>query len=324
VKAVSESILISHYTPSVLSKHTKKALRVRGKLQYGENGKKLYVQGDTARCSLHEQTFYGAIKKDDEIKYVVRKTLDSLEPKDVDKIVDDVVREKVRSAIAAKGFKKAMSEIIWMNEKLRIPIKKVRIYVPTLTNPIKLKEHRDKSVHEHKRSVNVKNDGNYCMAIYEGNNDRGKVVRSYKLVNNLDAVNYFNGKTSLDNLVPQSDDKDLPLKCILKTGTMVLFYEKSPKELYDCGAEELSKRLYKVTGMSVSTITQGDKKYTYGMATFRHHLEARKSNELPVKKGEWKAGEAYRPVIELSHKQFNAFVENHDFVIKSSGQIKYK
>ena len=324
VLAVSDSILVPHYTPSNLSKHTKKRLRIRGKLQYGPNGERLYVQGDTARCSLHEQTFYGAIKKNDEVKYVVRKSLDSLEPKDVDKIVDDVVREKVKNAIDEKGFKRAISEIVWMNEELRIPIKKVRIYTPTVTNPIKLKGHRDKSLHEHKRYLHVKNDGNYCMAIYEGNNNKGKVIRSYKLVNNLDAVNYFNGKTDLDSLVPYSDEKGLPLKCILKTGTMVLFYEKSPRELYECRTEELSKRLYKVTGMSISTISQGGKKYDYGMVTCRYHLEARRSSDLKVKKGEWKCGEDYRPIIELSHKQFNAYVEDYDFDMTSSGQVKFK
>lgn len=299
VKAVADSILVPHYTPSNLSKHTKKRLRVRGKLQYGPDGEKLYVQGDTARCSLHEQTFYGAIRKNDEIKYVVRKSLDSLEAKDVDKIVDDVVREKVKTAVAEKGFKKAVSETIWMNEELQIPIKKVRIFVPTLTNPIKLKGHRDKSVHEHKRHLHVKNDGNYCMAIYEGNNDRGKAIRSYKLVNNLDAVQYFNGKTGHDNLVPYSDEKDLPLKCILKTGTMVLFYEKSFKELYECGVEELSKRLYKVTGMSSLVIKQGEKRYDYGTIELRHHLEARRSSDLKSKNGEWKQKEDYRPVIKI-------------------------
>ena len=324
VLAVSDSLLVPHYTPSNLSKHTKKRLRIRGKLQYGPSGEKLYVQGDTARCSLHEQTFYGAIKKNDEIKYVVRKSLDSLEPKDVDKIVDDVVREKVRKAIDEKGFKKAMSEDIWMNEELQIPIKKVRIYTPTVTSPIKLKCHRDKSVHEHKRYLHVKNDGNYCMAIYEGNNDRGKVIRSYKLVNNLDAVNYFNGKTGLDNLVPYSDEKDLPLKCILKTGTMVLFYEKSPRELYECGVEELSKRLYKVTGMSSLVIKQGVRHYDYGTIELRYHLEARRSSDLKSKSGAWKNREPYRPVISLLHSQLNAYIEGYDFDISASGQVQFK
>ncbi len=324
VLTVSDSILVPHYTPSNLSKHTKKRLRIRGKLQYGSNGEKLYVQGDTARCSLHEQTFYGAIKKNDEIKYVVRKSLDSLEPKDIDKIVDDAVREKVKAVIAEKGFKKAMSEVIWMNEELQIPIKKVRIYTPTVTNPIRLKGHRDKSVHEHKRYLHVKNDGNYCMAIYEGNNDKGKVIRSYKLVNNLDAVNYFNGKTGLDNLVPYSDEKDLPLKCILRTGTMVLFYEKSSKELYECGVEDLSKRLYKVTGMSSLVIKQGERRYDYGTIELRYHLEARRSSDLKISNGEWKQNGEIRPFIKIYHSQLNACVEGYDFDITSSGQIKFK
>ena len=103
VLAVSDSILVPHYTPSNLAKHTKKRLRVRGKLKYGPNGEKLYVQGDTARCSLHEQTFYGAINKNDEIKYVVRKSLDSLEEKDIKNIVDDVVRDKVATAVLSSS-----------------------------------------------------------------------------------------------------------------------------------------------------------------------------------------------------------------------------
>ena len=244
--------------------------------------------------------------------------------KDVDKIVDDVVREKVKKAISEKGFKKAISETVWMNEELQIPIKKVRIYTPTVTNPIKLKGHRDKSIHEHKRYLHVKNEGNYCMAIYEGNNDKGKIVRSYKLVNNLDAVHYFNGKTGLDSLVPYSDEKDLPLKCILKTGTMVLFYEKSPKELYECSVEELSKRLYKVTGMSSMTIRQGEKCYVYGTIECRNHLEARRSSDLKAKSGVWKVGECIRPMISILHSQFNAYVEGYDFNITSAGHIKFK
>jgi len=251
-----------------------------------------------------------------------------LEPKDVDKIVDDVVREKVKTAIAEKGFKKAMSEDIWMNEELQIPIKKVRIYTPTVTNPIKLKGHRDKSVHEHKRYLHVKNDGNYCMAIYEGNNDRGKIIRSYKLVNNLDAVNYFNGKTGLDNLVPFSDDKDLPLKCILKTGTMVLFYEKSPRELQECGVEELSKRLYKVIKMSKD-----------GRLAFKYHLEARNDDKLKVDyRNEFNEEppksltNGYSHInfstpfakLLLSKDNFNMLVEGYHFNITASGQIIFK
>ncbi|MBO5805264.1 MAG: CRISPR-associated protein Csn1, partial [Tidjanibacter sp.] len=96
VKAIAEELLVSHHTADNLPKHTKKKLRVRGEIQYNENGEIKYIQGDTARGSLHQQTFYGAIQRDDEIKYVVRKALSSLQPADVDKIVDDAVRECVK------------------------------------------------------------------------------------------------------------------------------------------------------------------------------------------------------------------------------------
>lgn len=322
VKSVAGSILVPHHTPSNLSKHTRKKLRKRGKVLYNDDGKPVYMQGDTARCSLHEATFYGAIKKNDEIKYVIRKPLDSLKPADIEKIVDDVVKAKVQDAIDMKGFKEAVSGTIWMNEQLGIPIKKVRIYIKD--KPIQLKAHRDKSQHEYKRFVNVMNDSNYCMAIYEGNNDRGKIVRTYAVVNNLDAAKFYNGKTSYDRLIPLSDENDLPLKCILKTGTMLLFYEKSPEELYECNVEELSKRLYKVIGFSTSNIRQGDKIYSYGMIDCRHHMEARKASDLKAKNGVWNIGEEYRPMIRILHTQLNAFVEGQDFDLSLDGQVKFK
>ena len=317
VKSVADSILVPHHTPSNLPKHTKKKLRKRGKVQYNGEGKPVYMQGDSARCALHEATFYGAIMKHDEIRYVIRKSLDLLKPEDIEKIVDDTVREKVREAISQKDFKEAMSGTIWMNEQLGIPIRKVRIYIKD--KPIQLKLHRDKSPHEYKRFVNVRNDSNYCMAIYEGTNDRGKAVRSYFAVNNLDATKFYNGKTSDDSLVPLSDKNDLPLKCILKIGTMILFYEKTPKELYECSVEELSKRLYKVIGLA-----SGSEGYPYATILCRHHLEARKSSDIKAKNGVWKIGEDYRPVIRILHTQFNAFVEGQDFELSLDGQVKFK
>ena len=317
VKSVTDSILVPHYTASNQSKHTKKKFRKKGKIQYNDEGKPIYIQGDSARCALHEATFYGAIKKNDEIRYVVRKSLDSLGPDDMDKIVDDAVKEKIKEAARQKGFKKAIAERIWMNETLQIPIKKVRVYVKD--RPMRLKQHRDKSRHEYKRFVNVKNDSNYCMAIYEGTNDRGKVIRSYSVVNNLDAAKFYNGKTHRDDIVRLSDDNDLPLKCILKIGTMILFYEKSPKELYECTEEELSKRLYKVIGL-----TSGSESYPYAAILCRHHLEARKSSDIKAKNGVWKIGEDYRPVIKVLHTQIKAYVEGQDFEISLDGHVKFK
>ena len=321
VKAVANELLVSHYTANNLPKHSRKRLCVRGKVQLNAEGKPIYVQGDTARASLHQQTYYGAIKRDDEIKYVIRKALDALQLSDVDKIVDDAVRECVNAAIEREGFKEAVSKPICFNEAKGVYIKKVRIYAPSITSPIHLKKHQMLSRFDHKQEYYVANDGNYCMAIYEGADAKGKTKRSFQIVNNLEAAKFYNGKTDRYDLVPQSDSNDYPLKYILRTGTMVLFYENSPEELYECSRAELSKRLYKVTGMS-STIVQ--QKYRYGMMTLKYHQEARPAGELKEKKGEWKINEDYRPVIVINHNQLNALVEGYDFELTVTGEIKFK
>ena len=321
VKAIAEELLVSHYTANNLPKHSRKKLRIRGKVQYNAEGKPIYVQGDTARASLHQQTFYGAIQRDNEIKYVVRKSLDALQPTDVDKIVDEAVRACVKAAIEREGFKKAMSKPICFNEAKGVYIKKVRIYTPSVTSPIHLKKHQTLSRFNHKQSYYVANDGNYCMAIYEGVDAKGKTKRSFQIVNNLEAAKFYNGKTSRYDLVPQSDENDFPLKYILRTGTMVLFYENSPEELYKCTRAELTKRLYKVTGMSEQVVSS---QYHYGTFTFRHHQEARPAGELKAKGGEYKRNEGYRPIIGLKHTQLNALVEGYDFELTVTGEIKFK
>ena len=88
--------------------HQKK-LKKRNKIQRTKDGSVIYQQGDTARGSLHQDTFYGAIltkneKNDENIKYVVRKELSKLKETDVAKIVDKTVRGKVEAAVKEKGL----------------------------------------------------------------------------------------------------------------------------------------------------------------------------------------------------------------------------
>jgi CRISPR-associated endonuclease Csn1 len=160
----------------------------------------------------------------------------------------------------------------------------------------------------------VANDGNYCLAIYEGCNDKGKVKRSYKLINNLTAVR---SRTD-DRLVPLSDDNEYPLKWILKVGMMVLLYEKSPEEVYNATKEELVKRLYKVTGLALYPTGPG-----YGGIVMRYHQEARPAGEYKNKNGAWTIGEVIRPSIFVYHTQFKGLVEGQDFEISDSGEIKF-
>ena len=102
---------------------------------------------------------------------------------------------------------------------------------------------------------------------------------------------------------------------------MVLFYEKTPDELYHCDKCELAKRLYKVGGFSTLKLQN---KYFYGTITLKHHQEARPAGELKAKNGEWKINEDYRAIITIYHTQFNALVEGYDFELTVTGEIKFK
>lgn len=326
VKAVADELLVSHHTPDNLPKQSRKRLRIRGKVQLNGTGSVKYQQGDTARGPLHLQTFYGAIRRDDEIKYVVRKSLDQLQTTDIEKIVDEAVKQKVKDAIDAVGFKQAMNpneHTIWMNEEKQVPIRKVRIFTPSVTQPIHLKKQRDLSDKAYKQDYHVANDSNYCMALYEGTDRRGKTKRSFEIVSNLEAAQYFKAsadRTARPDLVPLSDGNGYPLKYILKTGTMVLFYEKSPEELYECSQAELTQRLYKVTGMSTLTVSNN----SYGRLFLKHHQEARPAGDLKAQDGAWQFGEEYRPIIRILHTQFNAYVEGYDFELTVTGELKFK
>lgn len=316
IKAIADDLLVSHHTIDNMPKRSHKALRIRGKIQRNAAGEIKYAQGDTARGSLHQQTFYGAIKRDNEIKYVVRKSLAKLQQSDIDKIVDDAVRECVNAAIEREGFKEAISKPICFNEEKGVYIKKVRIFTPSVTQPIKLKQHRDVSRFEHKRNYNVVNDSNYCMAIYEGPDKKGKLKRSFQIVNNLEAAKFYNGKTNLYDIVPQSDKDGYRLKWILRTGTMVLFYDKTPEELHDCSYAELSKRLYKVTGMA------GD-----GRIRFTFHQEARDDKLVSAECGMGISSvDVSQPVarLRLTVNNMNMYVEGYDFELTVAGKVKFK
>lgn len=327
VRAVADELLVAHHTPDNMAKQTRRKLRVRGRVKLNADGKPIYQQGDTARCRLHQETFYGAFERDGKVRYVVRKALGQLQPGDIDKIVDPAVRALIEEAIREVGFKTAVNPdeyTIWMNREKGISIRKVRIFTPGVTQPIALKKQRDRSDKEYKQDYHVANDGNYCMAIYEGCDKRGKTKRSFELVSNFEAAQYFKAgadREARPTLVPETDANGFPLKCILKTGTMVLFYENSPAELYDCTPGELAKRLYKVAGMSTLTLQQ---KYKYGTLSLKHHQEARPAGELKAKSGVWKTNEEYRPVISLLHTQLNAYVEGYDFELTVTGEIKFK
>lgn len=317
VKSIQDELLVAHYSKDNMPKQAKRYVR-------DSKGGKVLTQGDTARASLHNDTYYGAIEVDGEVKYVVRKSLDVLDEKDVKNIVDAEVRAKVEHAILLHGsLKKALEETIWMNEEKQIPIKKVRIFTGSVTRPINIRQQRDQSKHEYKRQYHVQNDRNYMMAIYVGQDKKGKEKREFELVNNITAANFYrrsNDKVPTDNqLVPLFSKSGYELRYKLKIGTMVLLYENSPEEVWELDKKNLQKRLYKVTGMS-SMVLQG--KYYFGTIELVHHQDARPSTEIKKKNGEFVSNEEFRPGIKLLHTQFRALVQGVDFEINDLGEIR--
>lgn len=328
VKRIEEEVLISHYTPDVLPKQNRKYLRNKGQIKRTVTGSPIIQQGDSIRGSLHQETNYGAIKRqlpnkngeiEERIHYVVRKPVDSLGSKDIENIVDETVRKKVRKAFKETG---SLTNV-WMNEEKRIPIKSVRCYVRSVTNPISLKQHRDISKQEYKQFNYVANDSNYLMAIYEGTDAKGKLKRDFELLNNLEASQYYkksNLNEKQDTIVPlRHINSGYELSKVIKTGTMVILWENSPKEVWDLEINDIKKRLYKVVGLSEQIIQQ---KYHYGTIVLKHHQEAKSTSELKIKDGSFQMQESYIPYRKMNHNQFNALVEGYDFRMNVLGDIE--
>ncbi len=308
VKKIADELLIYNYVADNMPRKTKKVCKhISARLQYDKQSK-YYSQGDSARATLHDATFYGAIKVDDEIRYVKRVKLTDLKESDIKNIVDGVVRAKVEQAVNEHGFKNLCSAPVWMNEEKGVEIKKVRIYT-SITNPISLKKHRDVSTYEHKQNYYVTNDSNYCLCIYEGKDKKGKTARNVVVENNIEAAKRFQNENPQLRRIPKTDEKGYTLKYVLKIGTKVLFYEKSPKELLSCTESELSLRLYKVYGLWTD----------YRILLTNVHETM---NRKPIG-GAWKQGEVYRPSVIVSSNQFNALIEGVHFKMSESGEITF-
>jgi CRISPR-associated endonuclease Csn1 len=305
IMALKNEILVVHDTPDNMPKHARKYVRTA-------NGKVL-AKGDCARGSLHNDTYYGAIERDGEIRYVVRKSLSDLKENDIENIVDETVKSIIKQAIANKDFKKAMAEDIFMNKEKGILIKKVRCYVPTVTSPLHIRHQRDTSKNEYKRQYHVTIDGNYCMAIYEGE-IKGKTKRSYEIVNMLDAAAYFKKSANLTQLYPIAPENKngLNYRCFVRTGTHIILLQSDEEEIDVTNEKELAKRLYFVAVM------QKD-----GRIVLRYHQDAREATILKKerKAGAYKDGENYRSEISLSLSDFHALVEGIDFKINALGEI---
>ncbi len=315
IKQLHEHLLIAHHTAEKMPKQAKRRIMT-------PDGK-IMALGDTARGSLHLDSYYGAIRQDGDVKYVIRKSLDSIDDKDIKNIVDPVVKSIVESVKNKHGnLKKAIeSDDVWMNQEKGVRIRKVRLYAPKVTRPINIRYHRDESRHEYKRQFHVSNDFNYAMVIYSCKDAKGKERRQFHIINNLNAAKHFrrSNPERYNSIIPEFSDKGYPLAYCIKPGDMVLLYESKPQELYDADISELQRRLYKISGISGSIISG----IPYGTITMTHSQEARPSSQIKAKNGAYLQGEALRPSIAMLHTQINVLVEGTHFIISPIGEISW-
>ena len=309
IKDLQDQLLIPHYTPDNMCKHTFRKVRINGKVVG-------YKQGDTVRGEeLHEAHFYGNIihPVTQEKTFVFRKAVSDLKKDEVNAIVDDSVKAIVQKAIADAGgdIKKAAEKGIWMNEEKRIPIKKVR-YKAHAQSQVALKTQRDASKKGVQRYVYVKADSKYAMAIYEGVNRRGKTERELEFITFFDAAAFYRKSKREDSkrqdLIPQVSEKGYELKYLLKKGSMVLFYEKTPEEIWD-DMSSLPKRLYKVVSFRAD-----------GRVTLAFHQVADKGEGQVEVRYSFSNPPAW---LRLTKGNMNFLVEGYDFRLNELGEIEF-
>jgi CRISPR-associated endonuclease Csn1 len=294
--------------------------------------------------------------QEEKIVYVSRKPLDSLTQADINNIVDENIRMIITEGKAKEEYlKKELEKWIRMekdeedpirkshfNEKVQqvkleieslyrignkdggfTPIKKVRCVASTVTNPLEVKQHRDLSKHEYKRHSHFANDSNYVMGIYEGADEKGKIKKDFILVNNLDAAKYYTGKIE-ENPVPEIHPKSgIPLKSVLKIGTMVILWEENPEEVWRLHKLNIIRRTYKIIGLSNQRILRNSGKIDeYATIVLKYINEARPGIDLKTLDGAFKNDEPYMAQRKLNHNQFNALVEGIDFKISPIGELK--
>lgn len=313
------NIIPKFYIDDNSLRQTKKILRDKHGKPILKNGEKKYIQGNTARGSLHKDTFYGRImtppekdKQKEEI-YVQRIPCDKLSKENANKIIDKAIRETFFNNIETK---KQTLEDIWTNGILLpykingkdIFVKKVRIKAkPTL--PLCIKKHHDisnKKPKEYKQYYYAVNDENYLIAIYRGINSNKKEVSCFNVLNLMKAVYRKQNKKPLYETTYKKQNIILSLYKTIKIGQTVILQETVDEDVFKLSYEKLWNRIYRVNGLE-----------TDGRIKLIHCIIAETFSTK-----ESTNGKEYSKFIRKSANQLYCLIENKDFIITPTGEIQ--
>ncbi len=304
-------------------RQSKKILRDRKGKPKLKNGKKVYIQGATARGSLHKDKVFGRIYtspvKGEESKkvFVLRISCSELTKEKGKKIIDNKIKSIFFANIESgrQGLDDIQKKGILLPLKKDgkdIYVKKIRIQVDD-TAPIRLKEHHNVSknrIQDYKQHYYVKNDENYLIALYRGIDKKNKMVTGYFVLNLLGAVTR---KHQGDVLYPNTQEKNgtvLSLYKVLKIGKTVIMQENKEEDVFALSREQLFSRMYRVSGIASSP--DGRIKFVHAIIASPHSTKSEFfDNDIDKFK-------------RISNSQLFCLVEGIDFTISPTGEIKRK
>jgi CRISPR-associated endonuclease Csn1 len=333
VNQLKESITVVHNHKDNIRKQTIKKLRKRNKIQYDKSGNVIFEKGQGVRGSLHKDTFYGAIERENEnsekeLWFVVRKPVNStFKDSDVKNIVDEGIKARIIKH-GLKNIRTPENFILLPSEKdekgneiKEMLIKRIRVKTSNKNLPkIKSQSHVSKGKRkEYKEHYYATLENIFAMAIYEAQNEKGKKELAFKTISAFDLAKHNEGNSKLELPVEQNILKNkgkkteilIPLSKVLRVNQMVLFYEKSSGELKSLCKKELNKRLFKITQFESD-----------GRIQLRHHAQGGADKDLKKESSVNFKNPVQKLRISLSNVK--AIFEGIDFNILPSGKINFK
>ena len=332
VNQLKNNIIVVHNHKDRIEKQTIRKLRQRNKIQYDKLGSIIYEKGQGIRGSLHKDTFYGAIERENEtsekeIWFVIRKPVTNLFS---DNEVNTIVDEGIKSRILKHGLKNIRTPEGWIllpsekdgkgNELKEMLIKKLRVKTANKNLPkIKAQSHvAQKNRKPYKESYYATLENIFAMAIYETINEKGKKEQAYNTISAFDLAKHNQGNSKLElpveeNIVKNKGKKNeilIPLSKVLRVNQMVFFYENSPEELKNISKEELNRRLFKITQFESD-----------GRIQMRHHAQGGADKDL-VKESSVNF-ERQVQKLRISLSNVKAVFEGKDFILYPTGKIDF-
>ncbi len=346
VNHLKENIIVVHTHKNNIEKQTVRKLRKRNKIQYDKKGNVIFEKGQGIRASLHKDTFYGKIERENEKNekefwFVIRKPINNnFSDADVTNIVD----EGIKARILKHGLKNIRTEENWIllpsekdekgNEIKEMLIKKIRVKTKNKNLPkIKAQSHISQGNRkEHKEYYYATLENIFAMAIYETIDNKGKRIQRHKTISAFDLAKYNQGKSKLDmpieeniKIVSKKETILVPLSKVLRVNQMVLFYETSPEEIKKLSKTEINKRLYKIIGF------EGDGRLQFRQHSFSMKMSSNNKEEMTIKKymeihnlkNSAMDFEKTIPWLRLRLSNIKAIFEDQDFILHSSGKIDF-